>query len=207
MLAQQTFGGHGYIVEHGMEQIVRDVRISQIYEGANGIQALDFVARKVLRDGGAALDALLAEIRTEIGSDEFAAPLASAVHAVQGSMRHLIEGAAADPDLPGAASADFLELTGLVVFAWLWAKMARLVPPDHPKREGGAFLLRQAAAENARPRTNHRRRQRQRDGPARGHVLGTAAGPANQRQWRSHPQRSHPLSASRRSPAPSARHC
>ena len=55
VLAQQTFGGHGYIVEHGVEQIVRDVRITQIYEGANGIQALDFAARKVCRDGGAAL--------------------------------------------------------------------------------------------------------------------------------------------------------
>ena len=139
VLAQQTFGGHGYIAEHGVEQIVRDMRITQIYEGANGIQALDFVARKVLRDGGAALGALLAEIRAEVGTDEFAAPLAAAVDAVEGSMRYLLADATTDPDLPGAASVDFLELTGLTVFAWLWAKMARAAG-DHSKQELAHFF-------------------------------------------------------------------
>ena len=60
--AQQVFGGHGYIQEWGMEQLVRDVRIAQIYEGTNGIQALDFAVRKVASDGGAALKELLADI-------------------------------------------------------------------------------------------------------------------------------------------------
>ena len=139
LLAQQTFGGHGYIVEHGVEQIVRDVRITQIYEGANGIQALDFVARKVLRDGGAALGTLLDEIRAEVGTDEFAAPLAAAADAVESAARRVIAGSAEDPDLPGAASTDFLELAGLALFAWLWAKMARAAG-DGPKLELARFF-------------------------------------------------------------------
>ena len=57
--AQQVFGGHGYIAEHGMEQFVRDARIAMIYEGANGIQALDLVGRKLPKDGGRAIDGLL----------------------------------------------------------------------------------------------------------------------------------------------------
>src|SRR6202050_4088471 len=61
VMAQQIFGGHGYIAEHGMEQFVRDARIAMIYEGANGIQALDLVGRKLPRDGGRALQAFFAE--------------------------------------------------------------------------------------------------------------------------------------------------
>jgi len=62
VMAQQMFGGHGYIAEHGMEQFVRDARIAQIYEGANGIQALDLVGRKLGKDGGRALMAFLGEV-------------------------------------------------------------------------------------------------------------------------------------------------
>ena len=62
VLAQQMFGGHGYIAEHGMEQFVRDARIAMIYEGANGIQALDLVGRKLPKDGGRALQAFFAEV-------------------------------------------------------------------------------------------------------------------------------------------------
>ena len=62
VLAQQMFGGHGYIAEHGMEQFVRDARIAMIYEGANGIQALDLVGRKLGKDGGRALMAFLGEV-------------------------------------------------------------------------------------------------------------------------------------------------
>ena len=125
LAAQQVFGGHGYIVDHGMEQIVRDVRITQIYEGANGIQALDFTGRKVLRDGGRALGRFLDHCRAEAVDDEFAAPLAEALDTVERVARYLQGGAAAQPDLPGASSADFLELAGLAIYAWLWAKMAR----------------------------------------------------------------------------------
>src|SRR5205814_6246410 len=63
VLAQQIYGGHGYIAEHGMEQFVRDARITMIYEGANGIQALDLVGRKLSKDGGRAMQAFLAAVQ------------------------------------------------------------------------------------------------------------------------------------------------
>ena len=77
VMAQQVFGGHGYIAEHGMEQFVRDARIAMIYEGANGIQALDLVGRKLPKDGGRALQAFLAEVSgfiKEHGDDAKLAP-------------------------------------------------------------------------------------------------------------------------------------
>ncbi len=126
VLSQQVFGGHGYIVEHGMEQIVRDARIAQIYEGTNGVQALDFTARKVLRDGGATLRRLLGQLATEPVPAEFAALLTDAFAAIESATAHLLAGARSEPDLPGAVSADFLELTGLGIYAWLWARMALL---------------------------------------------------------------------------------
>ena len=125
LLAQQTFGGHGYIAEHGMEQIVRDVRISQIYEGANGVQALDFTVRKVLRDRGQALRRLLDDFRAEAVPEEFKIPLHAAVDATERAAEGIATAAATDPDAPGAASADFLELAGLTIYAWLWARMAQ----------------------------------------------------------------------------------
>jgi acyl-CoA dehydrogenase len=77
VLAQQMFGGHGYIAEHGMEQFVRDARIAMIYEGANGIQALDLVGRKLPRDGGRAVMAFFNEVAAfakEHGADEAMKP-------------------------------------------------------------------------------------------------------------------------------------
>src|SRR5690606_35019091 len=70
VLAQQMFGGHGYIAEHGMEQFVRDARIAMIYEGANGIQALDLVGRKLGKDGGRAAMAYFAEVTAFIKAHE-----------------------------------------------------------------------------------------------------------------------------------------
>ena len=78
VMAQQMFGGHGYIAEHGMEQFVRDARIAMIYEGANGIQALDLVGRKLPKDGGRALQAFFAEVQgfiKEQGADAAMKPL------------------------------------------------------------------------------------------------------------------------------------
>ena len=77
VLAQQMYGGHGYIAEHGMEQFVRDARIAMLYEGANGIQALDLVGRKLPRDGGRAVMAFFAEVGAfakEHGGDEAMKP-------------------------------------------------------------------------------------------------------------------------------------
>ena len=124
LMAQQVFGGHGYIVDHGMEQIVRDVRITQIYEGANGIQALDFAGRKVLRDGGQTLRLFLDRCRADAVPEEFREPLGAALDTVERVARYLLTGTAKNPNLPGACSSDFLELTGLGIYAWLWAKMA-----------------------------------------------------------------------------------
>ena len=134
VLGQQVFGGHGYIADHGMEQIVRDVRITQIYEGANGIQALDFTARKVLRDGGRTLKRLLDECRGDAVPDEFSAPLNRAFDGIERAAGQLMADAGANPDLPGASSADFLELTGLGIYAWLWARMAAAAPDDERGR-------------------------------------------------------------------------
>ena len=125
VLAQQVFGGHGYIVEHGMEQIVRDARIAQIYEGTNGVQALDFTARKVLRDGGRTLKRLLSEMAGDPVPAEFRAPLANALAAIETATAHLLTQAPSNPDLPGAMSVDFLELAGLGIYAWLWGRMAQ----------------------------------------------------------------------------------
>jgi len=130
LMAQQVFGGHGYIVEHGIEQVVRDARIAQIYEGTNGIQALDFTVRKVLRDGGATLNRLLDEMRDAEVPGEFAAPLGEAFDAITASTRHLLAASNQDPDVPGAVSVDFLELTGLGIYAWFWARMALIDGKD-----------------------------------------------------------------------------
>ena len=125
VMAQQVFGGHGYIVDHGMEQIVRDARIAQIYEGTNGVQALDFTARKVLRDGGNTLRALLDGMAADTIPGEFSTRLGEAFATIEGATAHLLAHAADDPDLPGAISVDFLELTGLGIYAWLWARMVQ----------------------------------------------------------------------------------
>jgi hypothetical protein len=133
VLAQQMYGGHGYIAEHGMEQFVRDARISMIYEGANGVQALDLVGRKLPRDGGRAIMAFFAEVATfakENGNDDamkpYVTPLTGAVSDLQKAMGWLMQNGLANPDNAGAAATDFMELFGLVVFAYMWAKMAKV---------------------------------------------------------------------------------
>src|SRR5207253_1693809 len=89
VMAQQIYGGHGYIAEHGMEQFVRDGRIAMIYEGANGIQALDLVGRKLPKDGGRALQAFLAEVAAYIkahgdeGMKPYVGPLGTALGHLQ----------------------------------------------------------------------------------------------------------------------------
>jgi hypothetical protein len=131
--AQQMFGGHGYIAEHGMEQFVRDARIAMIYEGANGIQALDLVGRKLPRDGGRAVMAFFAEVGAYIkehGADEamkpYVAPLSTALGHLQQATTWLMQNAMAKPDNAGAAATDYLHLFGLVTFAYMWAKMAKV---------------------------------------------------------------------------------
>lgn len=131
--AQQMYGGHGYIAEQGMEQFVRDARIAMIYEGANGIQALDLVGRKLPRDGGRAIMAFFGEVMAfakENGGDEalkpFITPLSVSLGHLQQATTWLMQNAMAKPDNAGAAATDYLHLFGFVALGYMWAKMAKV---------------------------------------------------------------------------------
>ena len=130
--AQQMFGGHGYIAEHGMEQFVRDARIAMIYEGANGIQALDLVGRKLGKDGGRALMAFLNEIGgfiKEKGADAsmkpFVTPLGVALGHLQQASMWFMQNAMAKPDNAGAGATDYLQMFGLVALGYMWCLIAQ----------------------------------------------------------------------------------
>ncbi|MBV4538342.1 MULTISPECIES: acyl-CoA dehydrogenase C-terminal domain-containing protein [Pseudomonas] len=127
---QQVFGGHGYIREWGQEQLVRDVRITQIYEGTNGIQALDLMGRKVVGSGGAFYRLFADEIRQFIGTagadlGEFTQPLGAALEQLDGLTEWVLEQAKANPNEIGAASVEYLHAFGYVAYAYMWALMAR----------------------------------------------------------------------------------
>ena len=128
---QQVWGGHGYIVENGMEQFVRDARIAQIYEGTNGIQALDLVARKLPANGGRALRTFLAMVDEEVASasgeavSAVAERLGKAVGELKAAALWLMQNAAADPDQAGAAAYHTMTLTGLVAVGLMWLRMAK----------------------------------------------------------------------------------
>lgn len=132
VLGQQVFGGHGYVREWGMEQLVRDARIAQIYEGTNGIQAMDFIGRKVLANGGRFLLDMRAEIvdfcdaATESTMAEFIEPLRASVKTLEAVTYRLLEAAQKDPDTVGAAAVEYLHLFGLTMYAYLWARTAQL---------------------------------------------------------------------------------
>lgn len=127
---QQVFGGHGYIREWGQEQLVRDVRITQIYEGTNGIQALDLVGRKIVGSGGAFYRLFVDEIRHFTASangdlEEFIKPLNSAVDTLDELTDWLLDRAKSNPNEIGAASVEYLQAFGYTAYAYMWALMAR----------------------------------------------------------------------------------
>jgi hypothetical protein len=129
--AQQVLGGHGYIREHGVEQFVRDARIAQIYEGTNGIQAMDLVGRKLPRDGGRAIRLFLETVGRDIAEARaagdpagVAAALEPAVADVQAATMWFVQNAMTDPDQAGAGAYAYMELMGLVSLGWMWLKMA-----------------------------------------------------------------------------------
>jgi alkylation response protein AidB-like acyl-CoA dehydrogenase len=131
VLGQQVFGGHGYIREAGMEQLVRDARIAQIYEGTNGIQAMDLVGRKLAQEKGRLAERFFTLVRATIGAggaiagaDEFTAPLAAALSRLEDATALVLARAGDDPAEAGAAATDYLRLFALVAFAWMWARMA-----------------------------------------------------------------------------------
>ncbi|CAB5536832.1 Acyl-CoA dehydrogenase, short-chain specific [Pseudomonas putida] len=125
VLGQQVFGGHGYIREWGQEQRVRDVRIAQIYEGTNGIQALDLLGRKVLADDGQALAGFLAEVRTFCAdAPAHREALQDALDRLEHTSHWLREQASNDANLVSATAVEYLHLFGLTAYAYMWARMA-----------------------------------------------------------------------------------
>ena len=127
---QQIFGGHGFIREWGQEQLIRDCRITQIYEGTNGIQALDLVGRKVVGSGGAFYKHFAEEIKAFTDSAdsslaEFIEPLKGAIANLELMTSDLLERAKANPNEVGAASVEYLQVFGYTAYAYMWALMAR----------------------------------------------------------------------------------
>ncbi|MGB1262238.1 MAG: acyl-CoA dehydrogenase C-terminal domain-containing protein [Cognaticolwellia sp.] len=130
-LGQMVFGGHGYVREWGQEQLVRDVRIAQIYEGTNGIQALDLLGRKVVANNGKFLDLYFAEIANFIAQNTdnaaltaFVQPLASALEKLKAVTTLIITQQSEDKNMVGASATDYLAAFGLVSYAYMWAIMA-----------------------------------------------------------------------------------
>src|SRR5690348_3754176 len=129
--AQQILGGHGYIREHGMEQFVRDARITQIYEGTNGIQAMDLVGRKLPKDGGRAVRAFFELVGRDIAEAKAASDpagvadaLESALQDLQAATMWLAQNGMANPDNAGAGAYAYMDLMGLVSLGWMWLKIA-----------------------------------------------------------------------------------
>jgi alkylation response protein AidB-like acyl-CoA dehydrogenase len=132
----QVFGGHGYVREWGIEQIVRDSRVAMIYEGTNEIQAIDLLVRKVLPDGGAALSALLLDLRTDLdAAQETHADVLRRLAELRYLTTQLAHAAAAQPELPYWIAGDYLRAVALVLLAWAWTRIdAAAAPAPVPQR-------------------------------------------------------------------------
>jgi alkylation response protein AidB-like acyl-CoA dehydrogenase len=133
----QVFGGHGFVREWGIEQIVRDSRVAMIYEGTNEIQAIDLLLRKTLPDGGAALLTLLTEIGSELGDDEQGRRVKAEIAGFSGFLRErlLPRATAKDTpaDLPHWLADDFLRAIALLLMAWAWARIGATPGADTPR--------------------------------------------------------------------------
>ncbi len=144
-LGLQIYGGHGYIREWGMEQFVRDARIAQIYEGTNGVQAMDLIGRKVPEGGGRMMRRWLKLVQDDLKAAagdrhaaELAKPLGQAVRTLQETTAAVMQAAIKNPDEAGAAAADFLRMMGAVATGWMWLKMARVALEKLPTANGEA---------------------------------------------------------------------
>ena len=134
--ALQVWGGYGYVHEYGIEQSVRDSRIAMIYEGSNEIQAIDLLQRKVLDDGGANLESLLARLeadaRRAAGEPallEFSAALESEVATARAATALLLDGRASDPEWLLRVADDYLRAIGFTLLAWAWLRSAQAALP------------------------------------------------------------------------------
>ncbi len=146
--SQQVFGGHGYIWENGVEQYVRDARIAQIYEGTNGIQAMDLVGRKLPMNGGRALQAFLkvvAEEATAAKGDERLAGFADALEKASGQLgaatMWLMQNAMKNPDNAGAGAHHYMHILGIVATGLMWLRMAKAATVQIDAGEGDVKYL------------------------------------------------------------------
>ncbi|MGN7869216.1 acyl-CoA dehydrogenase C-terminal domain-containing protein [Paracoccus sp. 22332] len=148
VLAQQVYGGHGYIEEQGMSQFVRDARITMIYEGANGVQALDLVGRKLAQDGGKHVMAFFELIKgfckdhadSPIAAD-FVGPLKAASKDLQTAAMFFMERGMKNPNDALAGSYDFMHLFGHVALGFMWAQMAAAAQAALDAGTGDAAFL------------------------------------------------------------------
>ena len=129
---QQIYGGHGYIEEWGMSQYVRDARITMIYEGANGVQALDLVGRKLAQNGGRGIQALFKLVGEEAAAakadpalSDYATRLEKALGELQASTMWLMQNGMTNPNNAGAGSTPYMHLMGIVILGLMWLRMAR----------------------------------------------------------------------------------
>ena len=154
-LAVQVYGGHGYIREHGVEQYVRDARIAQLYEGTNGIQAMDLVGRKVGAHMGRYLRGVFHPIAEFIAANKedaavgkMVGKLEQAFGALQLSTGELVQRSMKDPEEAGAAATDYLRMLGLVAMGYMFVKSAKIAADKAPTANGdaGFYEAKQASA-------------------------------------------------------------
>jgi hypothetical protein len=144
---QQVFGGHGYIEEWGMSQFVRDARIAMIYEGANGVQAMDLAGRKLAMNGGRAVQAFFAMVDAECtaaegdaGLGEIAGKLAKANGELKAATMWFMQNAIANPNNLGAGAYHYMTIMGHVAVGLMWLKMARLAQDALAATTGDALF-------------------------------------------------------------------
>jgi alkylation response protein AidB-like acyl-CoA dehydrogenase len=143
---QQVLGGHGYVSEWGMEQIVRDARIAMIYEGTNGVQALDLAGRKTAKDGGKVALGFLGMIAGECDAAPadlafIADPLGKAVHHGEAAVKSLLEQAGTNPDDMAGAAYAYMQLIGTLALGWSWLKLATVAHEQLAAGEGDKAFL------------------------------------------------------------------
>ncbi len=146
--AQQVYGGHGYIREWGMEQYVRDARIAQIYEGTNGVQAMDLVGRKLAQNGGRAVQALFRIVTEEIAAAkgdaataDYANRLERALNELQAATMWFMANGMKDPNNVGAGATAYMHLMGLVATGLMWLRMVVAATALKTTGEGDAAFL------------------------------------------------------------------
>ncbi|CAN5348419.1 acyl-CoA dehydrogenase C-terminal domain-containing protein [soil metagenome] len=146
--AQQVYGGHGYIAEWGMEQYVRDARIAMIYEGTNGVQAMDLVGRKLAQNGGRAVQALFRIIAEEVAAAkadpataDFAGRLEKANGELQAATMWFMQNGMQNPDNVGAGAHSYMHLMGIVAVGLMWLRMAVAATKLKAAGEGDVAFL------------------------------------------------------------------